>query len=78
MSHSSWRQLPRYHTRRDTQLPDYLCQADGIRTATPICQVRVWVPKSAVTSCGLRIFVDEAAESISSQDADVVARTGRR
>jgi Zn-dependent protease with chaperone function len=26
----------------------------------------LWVPKSAVTSCGLRIFVDEAAESISS------------
>lgn len=28
----------RYHARRGTHLPDYVCQADGIRTATTICQ----------------------------------------
>jgi hypothetical protein len=28
----------RYHTRRGTHLPDYICQNDGIRTATAICQ----------------------------------------
>ena len=32
------RMTVRYHTRRDTQFPDYVCQADGIRTATRICQ----------------------------------------
>jgi hypothetical protein len=32
------RMTVRYHTRRGTQFPDYVCQADGIRTATPICQ----------------------------------------
>jgi DNA invertase Pin-like site-specific DNA recombinase len=28
----------RYHTRHGTQIPDYVCQNDGIRTAQPICQ----------------------------------------
>ena len=28
----------RYHTRHGTQIPDYVCQTDGIRTAQPICQ----------------------------------------
>jgi hypothetical protein len=28
----------RYHTRHGHDLPDYLCQATGIATATPICQ----------------------------------------
>ncbi len=32
------RMTVRYHTRRGTPLPDYVCQNDGIRTATPICQ----------------------------------------
>jgi DNA invertase Pin-like site-specific DNA recombinase len=32
------RMTVRYHTRRGTLLPDYVCQADGIRTATAICQ----------------------------------------
>ena len=32
------RMTVRYHTRRDTQFPDYVCQYEGIRTATPICQ----------------------------------------
>jgi DNA invertase Pin-like site-specific DNA recombinase len=32
------RMTVRYHTRRGTQFPDYVCQADGIRTASRICQ----------------------------------------
>jgi len=32
------RMTVRYHPRRGTPLPDYVCQNDGIRTATPICQ----------------------------------------
>jgi hypothetical protein len=28
----------RYHTRHSTQIPSYVCQNDGIRTAQPICQ----------------------------------------
>ncbi len=32
----------------------------------------LWVPETTVSSCGLRIFVNEAGESISSVDADVV------
>ncbi len=32
------RMTVRYHTRRGTPLPDYVCQNDGIRTATAICQ----------------------------------------
>jgi hypothetical protein len=34
--------------------------------------VTLWVPITTVTSRGLRILVDEAAESISSEHADVV------
>jgi len=36
----------------------------------------VWVPKNAVTSCDLRVLVDQAAEPVASSDADVVV--GRR
>jgi DNA invertase Pin-like site-specific DNA recombinase len=32
------RMTVRYHARRGTHLPDYVCQYDGIRTATAICQ----------------------------------------
>jgi DNA invertase Pin-like site-specific DNA recombinase len=28
----------RYHSRHRTQIPEYMCQNDGIRTAQPICQ----------------------------------------
>jgi hypothetical protein len=28
----------RYHTRAGGQVPEYVCQADGIRHGTPICQ----------------------------------------
>jgi DNA invertase Pin-like site-specific DNA recombinase len=28
----------RYHSRHGTQVPEYMCQNDGIRTAQPICQ----------------------------------------
>ena len=28
----------RYHARHGAQIPDYVCQNDGIRTAQPICQ----------------------------------------
>ena len=28
----------RYHSRHGTQIPNYVCQNDGIRTAQPICQ----------------------------------------
>ena len=32
------RMTVRYHTRRGQQVPDYLCQREGIDTASPICQ----------------------------------------
>jgi len=32
------RMTVRYHARHGTQFPDYVCQYEGIRTATPICQ----------------------------------------
>ena len=32
------RMTVRYHTRRGRQFPDYMCQRDGIETATRICQ----------------------------------------
>jgi DNA invertase Pin-like site-specific DNA recombinase len=32
------RMTVRYHTRSHRELPDYICQARGIATATPICQ----------------------------------------
>jgi hypothetical protein len=47
-------------------LGDTVLGAVPAKQFTRIDALCVWVPKSAVTSCGLRIFVDEAAESISS------------
>ena len=32
------RMTVRYHTRHGAQIPEYMCQNDGIRTARPICQ----------------------------------------
>ena len=31
------RMTVRYHTRADRQVPNYVCQREGIKTATPIC-----------------------------------------
>ena len=41
------RRTIRYHTRHGTQIPSYVCQNDGIRTAQPICQQ---VPQPRVRS----------------------------
>src|SRR6266576_6387544 len=49
------RMTVRYHTRRDTQLPDYVCQADGIRTATPICQA---IPGSSIDTAIGQLLID--------------------
>jgi DNA invertase Pin-like site-specific DNA recombinase len=49
------RMTVRYHTRRDTQLPDYVCQYDGIRTATPICQT---IPGAGIDTAIGQLLID--------------------
>jgi hypothetical protein len=45
----------RYHTRRGTHLPDYLCQNDGIRTATAICQA---IPGAGIDTAIGQFLID--------------------
>jgi hypothetical protein len=45
----------RYHTRRGTHLPDYVCQYDGIRTATAICQA---IPGAGIDTAVGAFLVD--------------------
>jgi hypothetical protein len=45
----------RYHARRGTHLPDYICQHDGIRTATAICQA---IPGAGIDTAIGHLLVD--------------------
>jgi DNA invertase Pin-like site-specific DNA recombinase len=49
------RMTVRYHTRAGGQVPEYVCQADGIRHGTPICQR---IPGAGVDAAVARLLVD--------------------
>jgi DNA invertase Pin-like site-specific DNA recombinase len=49
------RMTVRYHARRGTHLPDYLCQSDGIRTATAICQA---IPGAGIDTAVGQYLID--------------------
>ncbi len=49
------RMTVRYHTRHGTHLPDYICQNDGIRTATAICQA---IPGAGIDSAVGQLLID--------------------
>src|SRR6266540_3925799 len=49
------RMTVRYHTRADGQVPEYVCQAEGIRHGTPICQR---IPGVTVDAAVARLLVD--------------------
>ena len=49
------RMTVRYHARRGTHLPDYVCQYDGIRTATAICQA---IPGAGIDTAVGKLLVD--------------------
>jgi DNA invertase Pin-like site-specific DNA recombinase len=49
------RMTVRYHTRRGHDLPDYVCQANGIATAVPICQA---IPGAAIDATIGRMLLD--------------------
>jgi len=46
----------RYHTRHCVDLPDYVCQSEGIRTATPICQS---IPGAAIDTALTTLLLDQ-------------------
>ncbi len=49
------RMTVRYHSRRGTDLPDYVCQNDGIATATTICQA---IPGAGIDTAVGAFLVD--------------------
>jgi DNA invertase Pin-like site-specific DNA recombinase len=49
------RMTMRYHTRHGHHLPDYICQATGIATATPICQA---IPGAHIDAAVGRLLID--------------------
>jgi DNA invertase Pin-like site-specific DNA recombinase len=49
------RMTVRYHTRRGAHLPDYVCQNDGIRTATAKCQA---IPGAGIDSAVGQFLID--------------------
>src|SRR6266536_1982523 len=52
------RMTVRYHTRAGRQVPEYVCQADGIRHGTPICQR---IPGAGIDAAVARLLVDTLA-----------------
>jgi DNA invertase Pin-like site-specific DNA recombinase len=50
------RMTVRYHTRHGVDLPDYVCQSEGIRTATPICQS---IPGAAIDTAVTTLLLDQ-------------------
>jgi DNA invertase Pin-like site-specific DNA recombinase len=49
------RMTVRYHARRATQLPDYVCQSEGIRTGTPVCQA---IPGAGIDTAVGQLLID--------------------
>jgi Recombinase/Recombinase zinc beta ribbon domain len=69
-----WRMTVRYHARRGTHVPDYVCQHDGIRTATTFCQA---IPGAGIDTAIGQFLVDtlsplaiEAALAVADELAD--------
>src|SRR6266498_3602101 len=52
------RMTVRYHTRAGRHVPEYVCQADGIRHGTPICQR---IPGAGIDAAVARLLVDTLA-----------------
>jgi DNA invertase Pin-like site-specific DNA recombinase len=50
------RMTVRYHLRHGIQQPDYVCQYDGISTATPICQS---IPGAAIDTAITTLLLDQ-------------------
>jgi DNA invertase Pin-like site-specific DNA recombinase len=63
------RMTVRYHTRRGTHLPDYVCQNDGIATATPICQA---IPGAGIDTA-IGAFLVDALTPLALETALAVA-----
>ncbi len=68
------RMTVRYHTRAGGQVPEYVCQADGIRHGTPICQR---IPGASLDAAVGKLLVDtltplaiQAALSVADELAD--------
>jgi DNA invertase Pin-like site-specific DNA recombinase len=49
------RMTVRYHARRGTHLPDYVCQYEGIRTAAAICQA---IPGAGIDTAVGNLLID--------------------
>ena len=68
----------RYHTRRGTQIPDYVCQNDGIRTAQPICQHLTGdIIDSAVSGLILTALTPAAIEVTLAVSDELIAQAER-
>jgi DNA invertase Pin-like site-specific DNA recombinase len=68
----------RYHTRHGTQIPDYVCQNDGIRTAQPICQHLTGdIIDSAVSSLILAALTPAAIEVSLAVSDELIAQAER-
>ena len=68
----------RYHTRHGTQIPDYVCQNDGIRTAQPICQHLTGdIIDSAVSGLILTALTPAAIEVTLAVSDELIAQAER-
>ena len=68
----------RYHTRHGTQIPDYVCQNDGIRTAQPICQHLTGdIIDSAVSDLILTALTPAAIEVTLAVSDELIAQAER-
>jgi len=68
----------RYHSRHGTQIPDYVCQNDGIRTAQPICQHLTGdIVDSAVSDLILTTLTPAAIEVTLAVSDELIAQAER-
>jgi DNA invertase Pin-like site-specific DNA recombinase len=68
----------RYHARHGTQIPDYVCQNDGIRTAQPICQHLAGdIIDAAVSSLILTALTPAAIEVSLAVSDELIAQAER-
>ena len=55
----------------------YYLAATPLSTRGTPQHVILWVPENYVTSCDLRIFMDQAAEPVPPRDPEIRVRSGR-
>ena len=68
----------RYHSRHGTQIPEYMCQNDGIRTARPICQHLTGdIIDSAVSDLILTALTPAAIEVTLAVSDELIAQAER-